>query len=65
MLVNVHPAFQSAFDAPRRAFDEIAALDHASSTEAHPEEAHWGLFDEHRQPKPVVARIPVLDSVPR
>jgi glucan 1,3-beta-glucosidase len=58
-------AYFSAFDAPWRAFDAIAALARASSTEAHPEEAHWGLFDEHRQPKPVVARIPVLGSVPR
>jgi exo-beta-1,3-glucanase (GH17 family) len=58
-------AYFAAFDAPWRAFDEIAAPAQASSTQAHPAEAHWGLFDEHRQPKPVVARIPVLVSVPR
>jgi glucan 1,3-beta-glucosidase len=58
-------AYFSAFDAPWRAFDEIAALTGASSAKTHPEEAHWGLFDEHRQPKPAVARIPVLGSAPR
>jgi exo-beta-1,3-glucanase (GH17 family) len=58
-------AYFSAFDAPWRAFDEIASSARANSTEAHPAEAHWGLFDERRRPKPVVARIPVLESAPR
>jgi exo-beta-1,3-glucanase (GH17 family) len=58
-------AYFSAFDAPWRAFDEIALPALASSTAPHPEEGHWGLFDEHRRPKPVVARIPVLESPPR
>ena len=53
-------AFFSAFDAPWRAFDEIAVPNKLSAAHTHPEEAHWGLFDEHRRPKPVVARIPVL-----
>jgi len=55
----------SAFDAPWRAFDEIALPNKVSAAQTHPEEAHWGLFDEHRRPKPVVARIPVLGSTPR
>jgi hypothetical protein len=58
-------AYFSAFDAPWRAFDEIALAAPAGLTESHPEESHWGLFDERRRPKPVVARIPALGSVPR
>ena len=58
-------AYFSAYDAPWRAFDEIAAVPHTGATGAHPEEAHWGLFDEHRQPKPVVARIPMLEGAAR
>jgi exo-beta-1,3-glucanase (GH17 family) len=53
-------AYFSAFDAPWRAFDAIA-LAQPAPAQAHPEEAHWGLFDEQRRPKPVVARIPVLE----
>src|SRR6202011_3970599 len=37
-------AYFSAFDAPWRAFDEIARPAPASSANPHPEEAHWGLF---------------------
>ena len=58
-------AYFSAFDAPWRAFDEIALPNKVRAAQTHPEEAHWGLFDEHRRPKPVVARIPVLGSTPR
>jgi hypothetical protein len=58
-------AYFSAFDETWRAFDEIAAPVRARSTEAHRAEAHWGMFDEHRQPKPVVTRIPLLESVSR
>lgn len=36
---------------------------HSLARTLHPEEAHWGMFDEHRQPAPVVARIPPLESV--
>jgi len=49
-------AYFAAFDAPWRVADEQAAPGY------HPEEAHWGLFDERRQPKPVVAAIPPLAS---
>lgn len=49
-------AYFSAFDAPWRAYDA-----HPVPGE-HPEEAHWGLYDELRQPKPVVGEIPLLDS---
>lgn len=47
-----------AFDAPWRVADEQAAPG------VHPEEAHWGLYDEHRKPKPVVGDIPLLASPP-
>lgn len=43
-------AYFAAFDAPWRLRDGGA-----------PEEAHWGLYDERRQPKAVVASIAVLD----
>lgn len=55
-------AYFAAFDVPWRAFDAIAGVPQASKAQPHPEEAHWGLFDEHRQPKPVVTRIPVLTT---
>ena len=58
-------AYFAAFDAPWRAFDEIADPAHASSAVMHPEEAHWGLFDERRRPKPAVARVPMLEGAPR
>jgi exo-beta-1,3-glucanase (GH17 family) len=46
-------AYFSAFDAPWRASEA-------------PEEAHWGLYDEKRQPKPVVASIkPLTHESPR
>jgi len=44
-------AWFSAFDAPWRVND-ISPV-----PGSHPEEAHWGLFDEHRTPKPVVQNI--------
>ena len=46
----------AAFDAPWR-LDDIGP---APNQHPAPEEAHWGLYDEHRQPKPVVAQIPPL-----
>jgi exo-beta-1,3-glucanase (GH17 family) len=58
-------AYFSAFDAPWRAFDEIADPARTSSAATHPEEAHWGLFDERRRPKPAVARVPMLAGAPR
>jgi exo-beta-1,3-glucanase (GH17 family) len=47
-------AYFSAFDAPWRANDESPVPGE------HPEEAHWGLFDAQRKPKPVVQQIPLL-----
>ena len=47
-------AFFSAFDAPWRVYDAHPVPGF------HPEEAHWGLYDETRKAKPVVGEIPVL-----
>lgn len=47
-------AWFSAFDAPWRVDDAHPVPGH------HPEEAHWGLYDEKRNPKPVVRKIPLL-----
>jgi exo-beta-1,3-glucanase (GH17 family) len=47
-------AYFSAFDAPWR------ALDAHPVPGSHPEEAHWGLYDAARNPKPVVDVIPPL-----
>jgi exo-beta-1,3-glucanase (GH17 family) len=49
-------AYFSAFDASWRVADTQA------SPGEHPEEAHWGLYDERRNPKAVVGQIPVLRS---
>jgi glucan 1,3-beta-glucosidase len=46
-------AYFAAFDAPWRVNDEPGH---------HPEEAHWGLYDDRRRPKPVVATIPELEA---
>ncbi|HEY0339424.1 MAG TPA: hypothetical protein VGC34_01345, partial [Steroidobacteraceae bacterium] len=51
-------AYFSAFDAPWRVNDAGPAPGQHPA----PEEAHWGLFDEKRRPKPVVASIPPLTS---
>ncbi|PKQ01200.1 MAG: hypothetical protein CVT73_24200 [Alphaproteobacteria bacterium HGW-Alphaproteobacteria-12] len=48
-------AYFSAFDAPWRAYDETPVEG------THPEEAHWGLFTEAREPKPVMEGVPKLD----
>lgn len=48
-------AYFSAFDAPWRVYDESAVAG------THPEEAHWGLFTEAREPKPVMEAVPKLD----
>jgi exo-beta-1,3-glucanase (GH17 family) len=53
-------AYFSAFDAPWRAYDEIPVPSAQTPGATHPAEAHWGLFDENRRPKPVVAVIPLL-----
>ena len=47
-------AWFSAFDAPWRAYDETPVGG------THPEEAHWGLFKETREPKPVMESVPKL-----
>jgi exo-beta-1,3-glucanase (GH17 family) len=47
-------AYFSAFDAPWRVHDAHPVPG------VHPEEAHWGLYDEARAPKPVVSDIPLL-----
>jgi hypothetical protein len=46
-------AYFAAFDAPWRVNDEPGHQ---------PEEAHWGLYDELRRAKPVIATIPELKS---
>lgn len=47
-------AYFSAFDAPWRVHDAHPVPG------AHPEEAHWGLYDATRRPKPAVAEIAPL-----
>jgi len=56
-------AYFSAFDAPWRAYDEVATPPEqrqsaAQRATSHEEEAHWGLYDENRKPKPVVSQLP-------
>ncbi|MGE0189778.1 MAG: hypothetical protein AB7F79_08275 [Steroidobacteraceae bacterium] len=47
-------AYFSAFDAPWRVNDASPVAG------VHPEEAHWGLYDERRNPKPVLHEIVLL-----
>lgn len=47
-------AYFSAYDAPWRVHDATAVAGE------HPEEAHWGLYDERRREKPAVVDIPAL-----
>jgi exo-beta-1,3-glucanase (GH17 family) len=47
-------AYFSAFDAPWRVYDENPVPG------SHPEEAHWGVYDARRRPKPVVLQLPLL-----
>jgi hypothetical protein len=54
-------AYFSAFDAPWRAYDEMP-VPGVQAAAAHSAEAHWGLFDENRRPKPVVAQIAPLQA---
>jgi exo-beta-1,3-glucanase (GH17 family) len=49
-------AYFSAFDAPWRLHDESAIPGQRPKLE----EAHWGLYDARRQPKPVVAALTLL-----
>lgn len=48
-------AYFSAFDAPWRVYDEGAVAGH------HPEEAHWGLFTEKREPKLLLRELSPLE----
>ena len=49
----------AAFDAPWRVADEQAAPGF------HPEEAFWGLYDEHRAPKAAARELPPLEAPAR
>ena len=53
-------AYFCAFDAPWRLKDTPVL-----GIRPGPEEAHWDLYDENRQPKPIVGTIPALPSAPR
>jgi len=53
-------AYFAAFDAPWRAYDALAVPGAAPG--AHPEEAHWGLYDAERRPKRAARE---LASLPR
>lgn len=49
-------AYFSAFDAPWRAYDAGPVAGAATGSE----EAHWGLYDEERRPKPAALALPPL-----
>ena len=49
-------AYFSAFDAPWRAHDAGPVAGAVTG----PEEAHWGLYDEQRRPKPAARALPPL-----
>jgi exo-beta-1,3-glucanase (GH17 family) len=49
-------AYFAAFDAPWREYDATGVPGAA----AHPEEAHWGLYDGKRQPKAAALQLPTL-----
>jgi exo-beta-1,3-glucanase (GH17 family) len=51
-------AYFSAFDAPWRAQDVTPV------GPAHPEEAHWGLYDAARRAKPAARELPALTLRP-
>jgi exo-beta-1,3-glucanase (GH17 family) len=51
-------AYFSAFDAPWRV-DDVSPV-----PGVHPEEAHWGLYDAQRRPKPAALAIPLLPARP-
>jgi exo-beta-1,3-glucanase (GH17 family) len=50
-------AYFAAYDAPWRAFDATGV---PGAPGVHPEEAHWGLYDEERQPKAAARDLPPL-----
>jgi exo-beta-1,3-glucanase (GH17 family) len=47
-------AYFAAFDAPWRAYDATGVPG------VHPEEAHWGLYDTERHPKPAATELSAL-----
>jgi exo-beta-1,3-glucanase (GH17 family) len=52
-------AYFAAFDAPWRAYDALT-VPGAAPQGAHPEEAHWGLYDADRRPKAAARELPLL-----
>jgi len=50
-------AYFAAFDAPWRAYDSTGV---PAAPAVHPEEAHWGLYDEARRPKLAARELPPL-----
>jgi exo-beta-1,3-glucanase (GH17 family) len=50
-------AYFAAFDEPWRAYDATGVPGTAA---VHPEEAHWGLYDEARRPKAAARELPPL-----
>jgi exo-beta-1,3-glucanase (GH17 family) len=50
-------AYFAAYDAPWRAYDATGVL---GTPAVHPEEAHWGLYDEARRPKAAARELPPL-----
>jgi exo-beta-1,3-glucanase (GH17 family) len=50
-------AYFAAFDAPWRAYDATGV---PGAQAVHPEEAHWGLYDEARRPKAAARELPQL-----
>jgi exo-beta-1,3-glucanase (GH17 family) len=50
-------AYFAAFDAPWRAYDATGV---PGAPLVHPEEAHWGLYDEARRPKVAARELPRL-----
>ena len=50
-------AYFAAFDAPWRAYDATGV---PGAPAVHPEEAHWGLYDEARHPKAAARELTAL-----
>ena len=50
-------AYFAAYDAPWRAYDATGV---PGAPAVHPEEAHWGLYDEARRPKAAARELPPL-----
>jgi exo-beta-1,3-glucanase (GH17 family) len=50
-------AYFAAYDAPWRAYDATGV---PGTPAVHPEEAHWGLYDEARRPKAAALELPPL-----